>query len=124
MLLMLKVATFSGSLSVVQRYRQGRRGGWIFAQTTGRTLEPVLPAASYPPFHKTQGRGTHYKRAPLSSRLRLFCEKQATGAQKRNTLMNSVRYVGMDVHRETISAAVLDESGLVRLLRDNPGVPR
>ena len=35
MLLMLKVATFSGSLS-------------------------VLSAASYPPLHKTQGRGTHY----------------------------------------------------------------
>jgi hypothetical protein len=35
MLLMLKVATFSKSLS-------------------------VLSAASYPPFHKTQGRGTHY----------------------------------------------------------------
>jgi len=25
--------------------------------------------------------------------------------------MNSVRYVGMDVHRDTISVAVLDESG-------------
>src|SRR5580698_2030611 len=35
MLLMLKVATFSGSLF-------------------------VLSAASYPPFHKTQARGTHY----------------------------------------------------------------
>ena len=34
-LLMLKVATFSGSLS-------------------------VLSAESYPPLHKTQGRGTHY----------------------------------------------------------------
>lgn len=27
--------------------------------------------------------------------------------------MNSVRYVGMDVHRDTISVAVLDESGRV-----------
>ena len=25
--------------------------------------------------------------------------------------MNSLRYVGMDVHRDTISVAVLDESG-------------
>ncbi len=25
--------------------------------------------------------------------------------------MNSVRYIGMDVHRDTISVAVLDESG-------------
>jgi hypothetical protein len=25
--------------------------------------------------------------------------------------MNSVRYVGLDVHRDTISIAVLDESG-------------
>ena len=25
--------------------------------------------------------------------------------------MNSVRYVGLDVHRDTISAAVLSESG-------------
>ena len=25
--------------------------------------------------------------------------------------MNSVRYIGLDVHRDTISAAVLDESG-------------
>ena len=25
--------------------------------------------------------------------------------------MNSVRYVGLDVHRDTISVAVLDESG-------------
>src|SRR6266567_1891122 len=31
--------------------------------------------------------------------------------KERNTLMNSVRYVGMDVHRDTISVAVLDESG-------------
>jgi len=31
--------------------------------------------------------------------------------------MNSVRYVGLDVHRETISAAVLNESG--RLIRQS-----
>jgi hypothetical protein len=30
MLLTLKVATFSESLSVVQPYRQGHPGGWIF----------------------------------------------------------------------------------------------
>jgi hypothetical protein len=38
--------------------------------------------------------------------------------------MNSLRYVGMDVHRETILVAVLEESGLVRLFRDNPRGPR
>jgi hypothetical protein len=29
--------------------------------------------------------------------------------------MNSVRYIGMDVHRETISVAVLDEGGRVMM---------
>jgi hypothetical protein len=38
--------------------------------------------------------------------------------------MNSLRYVDMDVHRETILVAVLEESGLVRLFRDNPKGPR
>src|SRR5258708_33586629 len=40
-----------------------------------------------------------------------WCEKQQPKRNERNTLMNSVRYVGMDVHRDTISVAVLDESG-------------
>jgi hypothetical protein len=30
---------------------------------------------------------------------------------ERNTQVNSVRYIGMDVHRDTISVAVLDEQG-------------
>jgi transposase len=37
------------------------------------------------------------------------------GYEKGATLMNSVRYIGMDVHRDTISVAVLDEAGRVTM---------
>src|SRR5437667_8375534 len=39
------------------------------------------------------------------------CDEESTNSDERNTLMNSVRYIGMDVHRDTISVAVLDEQG-------------
>lgn len=35
--------------------------------------------------------------------------------KERNTLMNKVKYIGLDVHQESISAAVLDESGKVMM---------
>src|SRR5450759_3509645 len=41
---------------------------------------------------------------------------------ERNTLMNRVRYVGMDVHRDTISVAVVDEQG--RLMMESVLAPR
>jgi hypothetical protein len=41
----------------------------------------------------------------------LLCEAVNAKRNERNTLMNSVRYVGLDAHRDTISVAVLDEGG-------------
>lgn len=35
--------------------------------------------------------------------------------KERNTLMSKVKYIGLDVHQVSISAAVLDESGKVML---------
>src|SRR5712664_3648047 len=54
---------------------------------------------------------THYKRAPLSSKLRLLCESSQPKLEERNTQMDSVKYIGLDVHRDTISVAVVDQGG-------------
>src|ERR1700682_4128437 len=54
---------------------------------------------------------THYKRAPLSSKLRLLCKSSQPKLEERNTQMDSVKYIGLDVHRDTISGAVVDQSG-------------
>src|SRR6267378_1242737 len=56
---------------------------------------------------------THYKRAPLSSKLRLLCESSQPKLEERNTQMDSVKYIGLDVHRDTISVAVVDQSRAV-----------
>src|SRR5439155_11398663 len=54
---------------------------------------------------------THYKRAPFRVSCGCCAEADNHKPKERNTRMNSVRYVGLDVHRDTISVAVLNESG-------------
>src|ERR1700679_1982157 len=53
------------------------------------------------------GRCTQYKRCPLCGRLWLF----ALAPTERSAVMSQEKYVGMDVHRATISVAVLDFRG-------------
>ena len=50
------------------------------------------------------------KRRPFSGKLRLL-RQQSTKADERNALERQCEYVGIDVHRDTISVAVLDEDG-------------
>src|SRR5260370_41819507 len=53
--------------------------------------------------------GTHYKRAPFWSSLQCSSSTQLT--HERNTLMNDTKFIGLDVHKTSVSAAVLDQDG-------------
>src|ERR1700686_260368 len=68
-----------------------------------------------PPYRAKMGRDKDgariIKGRPFSGRLRLRCEKRQPKLKEGNRLMNSVRCVGMDVHRDTISVGTWDESG-------------
>src|SRR6266566_989570 len=52
---------------------------------------------------------SHYKRAPFGSRLSSFTRPPT----ERSTLVNSEKYIGLDVHQATISVAVMDSRGKV-----------
>src|SRR6266516_3268859 len=52
---------------------------------------------------------SHYKRAPFGSRLSSF----TLPPTERSTLVNSEKYIGLDVHQATISVAVMDSRGKV-----------
>jgi hypothetical protein len=53
------------------------------------------------------GQSTQYKRRPLCCRLWLFVSPPT----ERSAVMSQEKYIGMDVHRATISVAVLDSRG-------------
>src|ERR1700691_5784325 len=57
------------------------------------------------------GYPTRYKRAPLLEK-GFECSARTEPTTERSTLfMDSVKYIGMDVHKEAISIAVLNSSG-------------
>src|SRR6516162_690113 len=56
------------------------------------------------------GNPTQYKRAPL---LEYGFECSAQPLQRRSALMTSTKYIGMDVHKESISIAVMNSIGKV-----------
>src|SRR5260370_55158 len=55
------------------------------------------------------GWGTDYKRPHFWSSLQCSSSTQLT--HERNTLMNDTKFIGLDVHKTSVSAAVLDQDG-------------
>jgi hypothetical protein len=76
----------------------------------------MAQAAGVPTVRKGAKDGARIIRAPLSNRVALAVRSRRPKRDERNTLMNSLRYVGKDVHRDTISVAVLDETGRLMML--------
>src|SRR5271166_5222393 len=99
--------TASSTSQFDDRWRsQGTRHGSRLSHPTKRRLGGALSH----PTKRRLGGARIIKGRPFRSRLWLLCEAVNQTSRKEHP-MDSIKYIGLDVHRDTISVAVLNADG-------------